>query len=382
MGRGSTKILIKKIIECLTEGPKTISEIVRSTELDRTAVGKYLNLLKESGLLNEEGQKTSKVYSLVKTFKTDTYFGLPLDKETNEKVESIYYFIKQEYEKKIGRKLLKTTAQKIMYKIIKQCNLNIPSGWYIYGGICIKPYDYDFNYNYFGLDENIISCIKTTTEEFSHHNKEYKSKQYQYKEAKKELYILKEEILALLYSKNFSKNSFYIFQKKYLKFIHSIPLSNSSYMHLTMEYQTLLIDIIKYWDDFISEKDDVSFTKFKQILISSFESLWKLIALFNFKKDLLENGYYTQSVLDEYFKLDIKQAKEELIEIGSQINEMIPFEDLDDPNYKKIKDALNEANKPVSEEELKKQKEELNKIKEEKSLSAYNKELFKRVGLD
>ena len=381
MGRGSTQILIRKIVESLAKGPKSITEIAEETGLDRTAIARYLNLLKESGFLKEEEKGTSKIFHISSTYRLDTYFGLPIDDKTNKLIDSLYYLIKKKWKEKTQRKLLKTTAQKILYEVIQKANLKIPHGWYIYGGIPIKPYDYYTAYTFSGLDENVVAVVDSAVTDYDH-KFAYESKQHQYRDAKKEVYDVKEEILRLLYSKNFSKNSMFVFQKLYSKFIRLIPKGDKIYDELINDYMTLIIDITRKWDDFVDEKDDRNFAEFKQKLISSFEALWRLVALFNFKKDLFEGKFYPRIVLDEHFKLNIEQAKEELIEIGSELNEMIPFEEPDDPVYRKIKEALRKANKPVSKEELREQNEELEKIKREKGLKAFQEELRKRVGLE
>ena len=380
MGRGSTQILIRKITESLVKGPKSTSEISEETGLDRTAIIRYLDVLKKTKFLTEEQIGTKKIFHISSTYRLDTYFGLPLNKEINDKIDSIYHIIRNKWKQKTGRKLLKTTAQKIIYEVIKKCNLEIPVGWYIYGGVCVKPYDYNSPYDFKGLNDDIISCVDKTVNEFSNNSFEYESKQQQYKKAKKKLYDVKEYILKLLYSKKFSKNSMYILQKKYLQFVRLIPKGDEIYDELINDYDTLIIDIIKNWDDFVDEKDNRNFAEFNQELTCSFEALWKLVAMFNFKHDLFKGGFYLQTVLDEHFKLDISQAKEELIEICSELNDMIPFEEPTDSNYKKIKEALSQI-KPISKEEKEKQIDELEKIKKEKGLDAYNEELFKRAGL-
>jgi len=381
MGRGSTQILIKKIVECLAKGPKSISEIANETELDRTAIVKYLNILKDSKFLKQEEKGTSKIFHLSSTYRLDTYFGLPIDKKTDNQIDSLYHLIKKKWKEITGRKLLKTTAQKIMYKVIKECNLKIPIGWYIYGGICIKPYDYYSIYDFKGLKDKVIGCVNETVVEYSKNNFAYESKQQQYKEAGKDLYDLKEEILKLLYSQNFSQKSMFIFQKYYTKFIRLIPKGDLVYNDLAEDYMTLIIDITKNWDDFVQEKNDRNFAEFKQKLISSFESLWKLVALFNFKKDLFDDGFYLQSVLDEHFKFDIGQSKEELIEIGSELNDMIPYEEPDDPVYRQIKEIFANA-RTLSKEESEKVIKEMEEYKRKHGLKAFNDKLKKDFGLD
>ena len=381
MGRGSTQILIRKIMESLAKAPKSSTEISEETGLDRTAITRYLDILKESEFVVEEQQGTSKKFILSSNYRLDTYFGLSINSETNDLINSLYFSIQKKWKEVTGRKLLKTTAQKIMYQIIHNCDLKIPTGWYIYGGICIKPYNYNNVYDFKGLNDHTIKCLNETVAEYSINNFEYESKQLQYKKAGKELYNIKEDILKLLYSCKFSKNSMFVFQKLFSRFWRESPKGDKLYSNLINDYDTLLIDITKEYENFVDEKNERNFSEFKQKLITSFEALWKLIAMLNFKKDLLNGEFYLEKELDEHFKFDINQAKEDLIEICSELNDMIPFEEPDDPVYKEIKQTLTELNKPSNPEELKKQNKELNKIKEDEGEEAFQDELLKRVGL-
>lgn len=378
MGKGSTQILIRKILESLAKGPVSITKIAEETGMDRTAIARYLNLLKESGFLKEEEKGTSRIFHLSSAYRPDTYFSLPVDDKTSDLIDSLYYLIRKRWDEKTQRKLLKTTAQKILYDVIQKANLKIPHGWYIYGGIPVKPYDYYADYTFSGLDEDVKAAVDSAVLAYDHEFA-YESKQHQYRDAKKELYVVKEEILRLLYSKNFSKNSMFVFQKLYPKFIRLIPKGDKIYDELINDYMTLLIDITKSWDDFIDETNDRNFAEFRQKLASSFESLWKLVAIFNFKKDM--EKFYPKIVLGEHFRMGIEQAKEELIEIGSELNGMIPFEEPDDETYRKVKEALLKANKPVSKEELRKQNEGLEETRREKGLKAFQEGLRKRAGL-
>lgn len=378
MGRGSTQILIRKIVESLAKGPKSITKIAEETGLDRTAIARYLNLLKESGFLKEEEKGTSKIFHLSSAYRLDTYFGLPIDDKTNKLIDSLYYLIKKKWKEKTQRKLLKTTAQKILYEVIQKANLRIPNGWYIYGGIPIKPYDYYTDYIFSGLDEDVIAVVDSAVTAYDHEFA-YESKQHQYRDAGKELYDVKEEILRLLYSKNFSKNSMFVFQKKFSKFMRLVPEGDKIYDELINDYMTLIIDLTRNWDDFVDEKNDRNFAEFKQKLISSFEALWRLVAMFNFKKDL--EAFYPKIVLDEHFKMDIEQAKDELIQIGSELNEMIPFEEPDDPKYRELKEALKKIKKR-SPEEQERIKKEMDEYREKHGLKALNEKLRKEAGLD
>ncbi len=303
MGHKSTKELLKNIIESLKESSKSITELSKDINADRIAVSKYLTLLKNTNILGEEKKGKEKIF-YIKTQNKETYFGLPLDKETNKLIDSLYFFIKKYYPKKIFR----TTAQKIVYEMAEREKLNIPRGWYKYGGVIIKPYikekNYELDKNYKYLQKKVIPII----EEYSKYNKAYESKKHQYEKAP-EIYIIKEEISKILYSESFTKEAMYKIQKLYSKMLTKVNIEN---VFIT-DYAEVLIDIT------------INYKKIKDLkrkLIESFEALWSLIALYNFKKDL--EKYYSKNLLEEHFKEKIKSSEEKLLEKTTIITESIP----------------------------------------------------------
>ena len=149
----------------------------------------------------------------------------------------------------------------------------------------------------------------------------------------------------------------FVFQKFFSQFWRASPKGDKLYSELISDFDTLLIDITQEWDNFVDEKNERNFAEFKQKLISSFEALWKMIAMMNFKQDLLTGAFYLEKELDEHFKFDINQAKEDLIEICSELNDMIPFEEPTDPLYQDFKTLIREGHK-LSEQEQKKHLEQ------------------------
>lgn len=141
----------------------------------------------------------------------------------------------------------------------------------------------------------------------------------------------------------------FLFQKLFSMFWRESPKGNKLY--LINDYDTLLIDITKNWEEIVGKND---FTKFKQKLIHSFEALWKMVALYNFKSDL--ERFYLKTELEEHFKFDISQAEEEFIEAGPELNEMIPFEEPNDALYQEIKairkEAIRKSKKQNEEKEI------------------------------
>jgi len=375
MGRGSTQVLIRKIIECLAKGPKTISEIAEATELDRTAIGKYVNLLKESGLLVEEQEGTSKKFTIVPTYRTDTYFGLPLEKGAEQQINSVYHLIKKYWAEKTTKKLLNTHAQKIAFKVIKSCKLKIPSGWYIYGGISVATYDDSHEYTYFGLPKDVESCVKEVTQEYAKNDYAWQSKKLQYENAP-ELYSVKEDILAVLYGPTISatpKNSLHVMIKFVRKLVSLAPKnSREQYVSLLDAFQDLLLDMN-------SKLDDAIIIEHKRELIMLFEAIWKYIAMFNFKHDLLK--YYNEEILIKHFILDIKQQEDEIIELGTYLQSLMPKEkEPSDPLYQQIKDIRKKAQRRTPEEQAKVEKE-MKEYEEKHGVEALGEKLRKEFGL-
>ena len=377
MGRGSTQVLIREIVKCLSINPKTITELVDEIKLDRSSIVRYLGILKESGLLNEEQKGASKVYTLIPTYRPDTYFGLPLDKKTEQEVHSLFHLIKKFWSTYTKNQLKKTHAQKIAYKVITKCNLNIPHGWHIHGGIGVASFDESTNYSYFGFpnEKEIETCVKEVTIEYSKNEFSWQSKKQQYDEAEKELYNVKEDILRILYSADFDKhprNSIYVIVKKLRRLVELSPRDNrSDYMEILDSYQDLMLDLSnKVEEKFLIEN--------KRQIITSFETIWKYIALFNFKNDLKE--YYPESILEAHFKLDILHQEDEILELGTELQEQIPEDIITDPLKKKVYNALSNI-KLLNPEEQKTQKEYLEKIEKELGHEKFQEFLLEQAGL-
>lgn len=375
MGRGSTRILVKRIIECLTKGPRSISNLSEETGFDRIAIAKYLQAMKDSGLLVEDQQGTSKMYSIASNYRLDTYFGLPLNAETEKMANSLFYLIKKNWKEQTTEKLLNTHAQKIAYEVIFKCKLQIPHGWYLYGGIEIVSYDDSRDYTYSSLGKDVELCVKEVTIEYANNKHAWQTKNLQYQKFGSNLYLLKEEIFSILYSPNFevhSKNSLFVLAKKIRQLITVSPRDDAvKYKEILDSYQDLMMDIANKMDDnWISEH--------KREIITLFEAIWRYIALFNFKQGLSE--FYSKAMLDNHFQIDISQQEDEIVELGTPLQSLIPADEITDPLKKKLYEALSQM-KIVDEKRLAEQNEELENLKKKKGLKAYKEELLHRAGL-
>jgi hypothetical protein len=376
MGRGSTQLLIRKVVESLSKSPKTITELADETGMDRTAISRYVNILIKSGLLIEDQDGTNKKLILTPSYRLDTYFGLPLEQMAEKQLRSIYHLIRKNWTAITTKKLLSTHAQKIAYEVITTCDdLKIPVGWYIYGGISALVYDDSAQYDYYKLPIKIESCIREVTAKYSKNEYAWQSKKLQYEEKYKELYVTKEEILSILYSGDFDKhpkNSLYVSLKKIRKLISSAPKeSDPDYPELLGAYQDLMLDIS-------TKLDETTILSRKRQIILLFEAVWKYIALFNFKQEL--GKFYSEKILNLHFHLDIKQQEDDIVELGAELQSQIPEDDIKDSIKKKLHEALSQI-KSLNLDEQKKQKEEMNAMREKLGEEKFQKWLLQEVGL-
>ncbi len=376
MGRSSTQILVRKIVESLTKGTKSITELAEATGFDRTAISKYASILAESGLLLEEQEGTSKRFTLIPTYRSDTYFGLPLDQSAEKQVSSVYHLIRKHWNEISSKKLLGTHAQKILYKVISSCDeLKVPFGWYIYGGISVVTYDASKEYAYYGLPGKIEDCIKEATADYEKNEHAWEAKKQQYNEEPNALFSTKEEILSILYSPDFDshpKRSLFVLVKKIRKLISLAPKGpQPQYSEILDAYQDLMLDIT-------NKLGEAVILPRKREITVLFEAIWRYIALFNFKQGL--GNFYSQKILDIHFQLDIKQQEGEIVELGTQLQSLVPEDEITDPLKKQLHEALSQM-KPLSPEEQKKQKEEMGKLRKELGEERFQVWLLEQAGL-
>ncbi len=380
MERKSAKELIKRILKSLSEAPKSIHEIAKDCESNWGSIKIYLESLKEAGILQETDISNKRVFSLVqcnRTSKTGNYFDLPIKQEDEKLIDSLFFKIKEEWKQKTGIFPGRIQVQKTLAKINKECNLNLPIGWYLFGTLCVKPYDQMLEYNYFELDKQIKTCVSTVVDIYSKENTATSLKLRHYNEENHTLYKTKEILLSLFSSSNFSKkyiqeinNQLYIL----LKYCPSI-FDNVS-KELINDFVGLVLQMINTISD-----EDLKLVK--NDIYQSFNEIWKLIALYNYFSDL--EPYYSKHFSKElelkHFISEMNTQKMEVIEYLKYLNDLLPHQpEPDDETYRKIKSLL-ESMTPLPIEEQKKREAEIDAIEKEKGIEGVNEFVLKRFGL-
>ena len=381
MKRKSAKELIKRILNSISETPKSIHEIARDCESNWESIKIYLECLKESGILQERDIGNKRVFSISPcdiTNKTGNYFDLPIKQEDEKTIDSLFFKIREEWRQKTGNVPGRIQVQKTLAKVNKECNLSLPIGWYLFGPVCAKPYEPLAQYNYSGLDTNIQTCVVRVVGEYSRETTAYSLKIRHYNEENNTLYKTKEMLLTLMSSSDFSKRYIQEINNQLYNLLKNLPpIFDRTSENLINDFVGLVLQMINTLSD-----DDLKLVK--NDIHTSFNEVWKLVALYHYFSDL--EPYYTKNFSKElelrHFITEMNIKKLEVIESLKYLNDLLPHQpEPDDEMYRRIKALLGSV-KPLTHREQKQREEILEKIRQEKGEKGVNEYLFKEFELD
>jgi len=278
MGERINDKILNSIIEVLKENPSSISEVSEKTKITWKTAEKYLKILEKLDLVKEKSiKKNSKTFFYKDN---DNYFELPIKKEDNNKISSIYHHIKISCLKLFKKEPTKTQIYKIIWNVNKKLNLGLPIGWYRYGPCCVQIYESDEEKG--ELSKSTINIIEKVTEEYCPLEK-YDLQKKIYKEENRYLYLTKEGLREL------NQND-------------------------REELNNLLMDLIKYAPkeaietvtDFARVALVLEWKKTKDLFI---EGLWKYLTMIIFRDSL---RFYYGIYIEGYFEDKIKSVKKEV----------------------------------------------------------------------
>lgn len=284
--------VINKILFSLKENPKTLSQIANSSSIHWDSAKNYLSQLEEMNIVYKELINSKEYYILHPNPKSqknyNTYFNIPISKEIKEKLESYYALIQQEF-KQITQKDPSTTQMyKILAKLDKEQQLNLPLCWYSYGLISPLIYNKEQQYEQkVFIETSIKDEITSIIHEYSQFTFTRKLLIEQYKEFNNQLYIKKEEFLTQIYtSKPFNtiKNSF-------LEFIDEC--NNSQISKTTTKYYNIYYTLLLYSKELLLNNIEVT-----ENSIELYKKLFKLVALQQFEESVLKHKLLNQEVLN------------------------------------------------------------------------------------
>lgn len=309
-----------KIVHYLVKNPNvTLNNISKNTAIPKKTVNKIIvDLIKENLIIkNIDQYSLSKIFLDYKISKfSDVYFNFKIKEEHKQKIYYLFYKIKEQIYKSIGKDPTKTQMQKLIIEINNKINLGLPVMWYKYGQITSVAYNPQIDYFklvkikikdipdeiiYETINENIIEHSKMIT------TKEIKKKQYYSNNSEiNKLYQLKDQMLEQAYLGNFEflqkniKNM--IFLKPYFKDMHNII--NDFY------------DFIIHFTDMYNK---FKTTKLKNLGIEAYNIFWDYIAIYNCIYDI-ENYYKANDFSLEGFS---KNTVNEIYEIKEKFDNIM-----------------------------------------------------------
>lgn len=337
----TTSEMLKLIINSVSEGEKSILEIAKDMDSNWETVKTYLETLKDANVLEEREDGKKRVFFIKNRKSNKTYFGLPLDSEKEKLINGLFFKINEIWKKTTSKPITQIQAQKILFKLNKSFNLGIPMGKYIYGEIAVKSFSDFEGFGNVEIGKDIILELANIVKEVSKDDYAYKTKNKHYEEINDPTYFVKEYILSRLYSPYLNKNAIHDIQLKlstiFLNEWHKI--TDNKTKEILQDYNLLLQDISTNYSEELLIKN-------KRNFILSFENVWKLLAMFIFKNDLRK--FYSEGVLETCFMYDIENQKKEVIEIGKQLQSIMPIEkEPNDEFYQELKRIKTLSNKPT-----------------------------------
>lgn len=296
--------VINKIIFSLKENKKTLSQIANASSIHWDSAKNYLYQLEEMNIVYKETINSKEYYALHPNPKSqknyNTYFNIPISKEIKESLESYYALIKEEFRKITNQDPTITQMYKILAKLNKDKQLDLPMCWYSYGLISPLIYNKEEEYEQkVFIQSDVKDEIKTIIEKYSQYNYTRELLVQQYKDFNNQLYIKKEAFLTTIYK----NNSFEIIKNSFLDFIEEC--SNNQISKTTTKYYNSYYTMLLYSKQLLHQ--DIEIT---QNIIELYKKLFKLVALEKFKESVLEHNLLNEEILNYIIQNEYNSHKE------------------------------------------------------------------------
>jgi len=312
----STAGIIRMLINSIAKTPKSMYELAKELNSNWDTIRNNVALLEELKIVGVSDQKVFLKQDKVISMHDDAVAGLPLSDEVRKKIYVIASYICSEWKKATGEEPNNTQLQKTLVEVSEAFpNLNIPRGWYLYGRIVLIK-----------VDKNKIKeeCGKKTLKDLELDVKKFQEEltkiiqkihklshaqllDYQYSKYEKKDYLTKREIEELFKKPKFDKEKFanllykLIFDFKVQK---EQPL-NTKVLEIIKEASSVLITKS-------SSVDVDKFSAFKNQLLDTFLTFWKLYATYALLQTLEGDLGYDKKVIDSIFEERIEFYAQDL----------------------------------------------------------------------
>lgn len=356
MGRRSSSEVAEKILDVLSSNQGrnlSIQEISKEAGVTWDSTKRHIELFTRVGILRESSFDGKTVYQKIRPFEPDTLFSIPLSEEDKETIRKIYATINSVWKSINNKPMTKTLAQKIAVDVVEKKYNTIPRGWYLYGELLLLPFELNKNYGNALSKKEDIDCVKEVCKEYLEYcDRSYKIRQHQYKKRNKQLYLIKDMLyfqLSFLDFKDISKKNQIRETINKFAVLCERKESNSTILAIVDDFCSGTLSIFRNADDIMIEKSRLA-------ILESFNSVWHLIATYEFYDSL--GRFYDKELLKDYFLEKIKALEDIAIESLEAIHEFESYVKIRDKEtgikLKTLMGSENELNREQKEQREKK----------------------------
>jgi len=281
MARKATREFINSVLSALTPEPKSILEISDKAGATWEGTKHSLELLESLGVVESKLEGNRKLFyrkELVAQVHSGTFFDIPLEKRDENLINFIFENARRLWKEKTGVGIGRTQMQKLLVKVNTSCTLDLPVGRYLYGMICVKPYEFGLAYPYQEPEnaQSLIAEMQKGVELYSPLSTS-ELKLLHYKETQNQLYLAKEETLKLVCAE-FNRNNFSLFCRSLSDMLVRLPPDDLELIVIFTEFIAVVNNM--------AHLDEKELMHSKNEVVSTFDEVWRYVAIKLFFKDL------------------------------------------------------------------------------------------------
>jgi len=315
----------QRILEALNDKPLNAQEISKAISSNWSTVKTYVD-----DLINKE--KVKEIYFgekniIYQKITGDTYFDIPISDEERKKFRTLFYLIIQEYKKR-KKFPTKTHLAKCAVHVIKNEDSGLsklPIVWYLYGMIPLMISDPSQDYQEETKFEHEIKIINLIND-FIVKKGEKGSGQIQieqHKEYGEELYTLSDEFFKIT---NLSEWDDKEILEVLNKFFIACPVDKE--FPEIFDLTEVVLSIIRKLTIM-----NIPLQRYRKEILLTFDSLWKLIALYKFYKsktigkDAMNKETLLRFYVGHAFESRRRNLQETILELNSTyLNNLANFD--------------------------------------------------------
>lgn len=338
MPKNATPEVIEKVKRALDETPRTINEIAERADTDWATTQRWLEILRSLGYVQEKKEGLRSLFFAQNFLSQKTLFDIPIGADDANIIRYIYATTRNLWKEKTGEYPSKSHVQKVLAHVNKEMKLSLPIGWYLYGEVCILPYDNELQYVYtdFENKKEVKMAIEQAVGELAPLKSTRKLRSYIYEKNHNDLYIYKEKVSYMRYG-TLSPESLESLIHLLLEMIPHLPQNNRETAQLFTDYIGTLMDVKKCI--IADTKMDTSKSmKIWSLIFDSFDILWSTVAIASFRNSLLKTGKFSTELLENRFKSRLSEQLDSLIMLVQQLGDIADIEKLYHVDVDKLTD--------------------------------------------